>query len=474
MRALAGLTSFGLSGWLSQGRRRYGSAVALTLLVILAAAVSVAEPRSAAVAATFGIGVLVLSVATGRLPYVAVPVFLGFGLRVAVAFVHRYVVPLPQWADAAVFENRALRLTQLTPAEHLQAFDLGPDFISWLAGWVFRSVGPELLVGQLVMATLGALLIVATSRFAVALGATSRTALTVAWVMAFFPQPVLHSALLLREIPFALLITVAGTFMIRWERTRSPAAALGAGLAVLGAAAFHAAALFLLAAALLFVVIRSVDAGNTARGLLSIVGVVAIATIGFYVISTEFGADQLGGSFEVMDEAFFEREARAPVGGAAYPEWTRIQGPQDFWKAPVRIGLFLFAPFPWMITSARQLLGLVDSLLYVAAVVLIIRSVPRWRAAQRMASFLLVLFVLTAGVSVFGINVSNYGTAIRHRAKFASYVVVLAVAGMSASALRPTVERPAGAPERDPGRSGPRTRDTGRMGGDSGKDLRRG
>ena len=45
----------------------------------------------------------------------------------------------------------------------------------------------------------------------------------------------------------------------------------------------------------------------------------------------------------------------------------------------------------------------------------------------------LVAALLFVGVVVFAINVSNYGTAIRHRAKFAPYVVAMAVMATAAS-----------------------------------------
>ena len=428
-----------------------GSAVVATAAIaaVFAAVFAVGEPGLAAATIVVVAGAVVLAIATARVPHVRVPVFLGFAARTGFAFVHRYVVSLPQSADARMFENRALRLAELPIQEHFARFDTGGWSVAWLTGWLYRIVGPEFLVGQLVMALLGALLIVTTCHLAMALGASLRMVLIVAWAMAFFPQPVLHSALLLREIPFALFVTIAAIQFVRWEKTRSPLNAAGGALAIIVAAAFHAGAIFLLLAAVVFVLVSSVGSGNAIRVILGALSFVVLVGFGWWVVSEEYGARQFGGDYFALDETFFEGEARGEFrGDAAFPAWLRITGPQDFWKTPLRLGLFLFAPFPWMVSNAWQALGLIDSTLYLIAAVLIVKGLRNARAIKRAASFGLILFMLGVGVLVFALGVGNYGTAIRHRAKFASYVVVLAVAGAQAGMLRARNEQDARGLER--------------------------
>ena len=417
--------------------RRWRFPVLATGLAVLAGLIAAGRPDIAASAFVICVGATVLAASTAPFPYTRVPVFLGFGARVALALVHRYVVALPQSPDARVFENRAVRLSELPIHEHVARFDTGSWSVPWLTGWVYRLTGPEFLVSQLMMAVLGAVLIVATCHLALALGGSTRMVLIVAWAMAFFPQPLLHSALLLREIPFALFVTIAALQFVRWERTRSPVNAAAGALAIVVAAAFHAGAIFLLLAAGLFVMVTSVGSGNALRVALGTVSFTVLVSVGWWVVSGGYGAREFGGDYFAIDETYFEGEARGEFrGDSAYPAWLRITGPQDVWKVPLRVGLFLFAPFPWMVSNALQSLGLIDSTLYMMAAVLVARGLRNARVVKRMASYGLVLFMLGVGVMVFGLGVGNYGTAIRHRAKFASYVVVLAVAGLQRSMLR--------------------------------------
>ena len=417
---------FGSSG--DQGPFRT-TILSLGAIVIAAGLLAVAASDVAASVLVLAVGFLTILLAANRMPFVLVPTFIGLGVRLAAFTYHRLVGPLPQASDAVVFERRAERLAELPVSEHFQRFGTGSDSVAWLAAWLLRAFGPETVVPQLVMVVLGALLVISTAQLARALGASERMVVIAAWAMALFPQPIVHSALLLREIPFSLLITVAAVFLVRWERTADPRYAVLGALGMLAASVFHVAAIVLFLAALAYVLIRSTRTSNIVRALASVVSVLALAG---FVVSTDYIGEELGGSLEEVEMVYFAREARAPVGGAAYPEELRIRNVGEIWKAPARVALFLFAPLPWMVTTARQALGVLDSVLYAAAAMFVAHGARSWRRGSRFGGARLLLVLLFVGVLVFSLNVANFGTAIRHRAKFAPYVVAVAVLAVGA------------------------------------------
>ena len=364
-----------------------------------------------------------------RRSYLAVPLALALGVRFALVYINNNVFGLFQTADARAFERRGLALSELPASELLGEFGTGSRSVSWLAAWVYRALGPDPVVTQLMMAVLGTALILAAVSLCRALGGTRSMELFVAWALAFFPQPAMHSAILLREIPFSLFFLIALAFFVRWSRGRQPVHAVLGTAATLTAAVFHPAGLFLLFGALAGALRSLVSPGSSALRLAGLVGVAVLVVAAWLVVESDLGADQFGSDRLFEAEAFFTQEERATRGGAAYPEWLRIRSPAELWKAPARYVTFLYSPFPWMIRTDRQLLGLVDALLFVVLSLLIIRGYVFWREAGRSQAFWLVSAMLIIGTFAFAMGTSNYGTAIRHRAKFSPAIVVLAAAG---------------------------------------------
>jgi hypothetical protein len=105
-----------------------------------------------------------------------------------------------------------------------------------------------------------------------------------------------------------------------------------------------------------------------------------------------------------------------------------VSSPLDVvWQAPIRFVFFQFMPFPWLVRAAADLFGLLDAGLYMFLVFC------AWRgrgAIRRSAEARSVFWVWVACVLVYGLLVSNYGTAIRHRGKMAPVLIAVAAAGM--------------------------------------------
>ena len=126
----------------------------------------------------------------------------------------------------------------------------------------------------------------------------------------------------------------------------------------------------------------------------------------------------------LMKEGLAHHQEVAARDRAVYLQGMKMYTMFDvFWQTPIRVIYFLFTPFPWMIKQFIDLFGLVDALLYVWLVVCLWKL--RRFVFQNSNAKVLGLFIL-AGITVFAIATSNYGTALRHRAKFAPLLIALA------------------------------------------------
>ena len=138
------------------------------------------------------------------------------------------------------------------------------------------------------------------------------------------------------------------------------------------------------------------------------------------------GTGKIGGSFDNSIEMLKQREQYDVKGGSHYPEWMRLSGgASDLLKIPVRYVTFLFSPLiPWLVRSIWHTLGLLDALFYFLSFYFIIKyhKIFKYNETAK-ALFVMVLFT----VLVFSLGVTNVGTAIRHRAKLAPLLIVIAI-----------------------------------------------
>jgi hypothetical protein len=131
------------------------------------------------------------------------------------------------------------------------------------------------------------------------------------------------------------------------------------------------------------------------------------------------------GTFERLVDAqnLLSRMAIAARDGAAYPSFAVPTSTTElFWKTPIRLACFLFAPFLWDIRAPQHLIGLIDGAIY-----LLIATVF-WRkraiiVANKTA--LQILVIVVAVLVVFSFGVGNFGTGIRHRSKLIVGLIAL-------------------------------------------------
>ena len=93
-------------------------------------------------------------------------------------------------------------------------------------------------------------------------------------------------------------------------------------------------------------------------------------------------------------------------------------------QLPIRILYFLYTPFIWMIRKPIDILGFFDALLYIYITIKIVKNRKEIKNNHIYLYYILisVIFMIIA----FSIGTSNYGTAIRHRAKLIIPLTIIA------------------------------------------------
>lgn len=399
--------------------------IATALLTALI--VSVVPLTSSAGLTVLAIGAGVAAVLAWQLPLLRAPLLSAFLIRAFLSLFKVFVAPLPgSGGDEIRFDRVAWEWASESSTQWLAHFGGGADLYVWLMSAGYRIAGRSELLVLSVNVAFSALIVWHTYQLAVELGARSR-ARWAAWWTALFPTLALYSSVMLREVAVAYPFVLGALFFVRWRITRSTlwfTATLGAFLA---SAAFHTGSVIPLAVtAAIFAWdwVGAITQGRFSRILKGTVALGVVAVIGLVVLRTGVGMDKLSLVRDFSPEAFGDYQEVAARSRAAYLSSLTIGSPLDIaWQLPIRMAYYLFSPFPWMVRSVGDVIGLLDAVLY------LVLAWTIWKGRARIRSSVAargVAGLTLATIVVFSLATSNYGTAIRHRAKTAPMLIALA------------------------------------------------
>lgn len=242
-----------------------------------------------------------------------------------------------------------------------------------------------------------------------------------------FPSMILWSLLNVREAPAILTIAITLYFFARVQQEFSLKTIAGVviGLGVL---------------TLFREYLSSLVAGGGVAGLLMgrgrspkrmlVVGSVALLTLTLAAQSFGLGGT-LTGEAEVLQEAQairvdFQFNASSAYGAGA--DITSVGGALAF--LPIGLLYFLFAPFPWQITSILQAITLPEMLVWYALMPFAWRGVRlAFRHDLRAYTPLMAIFIVVT--FSYALVEANVGTAYRHRAQVLPIAFVFCAVGLS-------------------------------------------
>lgn len=358
---------------------------------------------------------------------IGIILLVGSLIRLMFLVVNLEVTTLPQGgADAVGYERTAWMLSEFGRGDILSYLSSGSKFLALLGSYVYDIFGrsPYVLGGLMVLLGVGVIALL--YQTALELWGDRRVARLIAWGAALFPQLVLHSVLFLREIPVSFCLALGALCVVRYVKRNNIAYAIIFAISSVVGSFFHSAVILALPAFLLGTMLARPRGAQTKLKYYvvnAVAALVLVATI-YVVNETGYGLDKFGGSFEGALDTFQEQEMRGTKGGAAYPEWMRVRGGlADAWKVPIRFVAFLFAPIvPFMVRSPGHLLGVIDAALYLFLFWSIYKNWETIKGNRAVIVLLVVMLILFLGYSL---GVSNFGTAIRHRAKISPILILL-------------------------------------------------
>jgi len=362
---------------------------------------------------------------------------IAFALRIGLALFNAFISNLPDsGADAASFERVGW--------EYTQAWKMGLEANSHSAAYIYSKVigviyfisGRVPLLAQFVNVVLGVFIVYYVYKIIIELGATKRSAQIGSVITALFPTLCLYSAITMRENFISFFAIVSVFYFLKWLNSGTVSKLVLAVAFLLLSSALNGAMILLgIAYAIFFIFYKAkikkwrLVSKQTFFGIFIVtLGIILFSSFLMNKLPSDlslvFSPDYMGG-----------RVTTSARGGAAYLVGFTPNSILDIIiQTPVRMVYFLFAPFPWMISSPGQILGLIDSLLYLVLVFYLIRGF-RYLKKYNNPAFWAVALMLLIMTATFAWGTSNFGTAIRHRQKIVWLIIVVSSLGIARSWL---------------------------------------
>lgn len=362
-----------------------------------------------------------------RQPVVAGPLLIGWLCRQAFCIYNTYVVTF----NVDGFEGWAADMSDQGVLDILSSWGNAETYTAFCA-LIYKVGGRNPMLLQEINIVFWALILTAIPGLAHYCNARKAVAL-VAWLYAVIPSSIYFSTVILRESFCTIGVVYGSLYFLRASSSFSVKDYFLCGTWFLFASMIHYGCIVLLLAVIVSsgLIVRRRSALDGMKriwfrfGVLFISMVLCVALFRFGLfdrLAPRFSTDEITvAAMSGSSEASFERGRTDYTVGLYTESFAGL-----LLTAPLRFILFLVSPLPWMIRKIIDLVAFVDAISYTVAIWWI------WSARRQLFNdrrIVALLFITGTGLFVFAMGTINFGTAVRHRAKFFPVVMTLACAG---------------------------------------------
>lgn len=338
----------------------------------------------------------------------AIFMILTFGLliRLAALWYDQSVALLPfNTGDSYKFHELAVETAEALPDVLLEHFT---GFYSQVLGVVYYFFGPYRFFGQYLNVAFVVLAATKLIDIAELLKLKDKNIILMIFLWLFMPIPFLMGYALIREGSMYYLIVLGVYHFLKWFEKYNPIYIVLTILPIYIASLYHEGALYILPAMIYAFLFYDKKKEKINFNFINIMFLI-VAVIGAIIIVTQ-NAD-----------SFIDKTNAETGGGSTYLAALEINNPIEFiMYAPIKGFYLLYSPMPWLIRGGLDILTFVfDTCLWGYATYNILRNFRKIDTKYKM----LFLAIFVAGM-VYGMGTHNTGTAMRHRNKFMSLMLI--------------------------------------------------
>jgi hypothetical protein len=285
----------------------------------------------------------------------------------------------------------------------------------YLVAVIYKIVGQNMLATQYVNSVLGAATAPLAYMISLELFPNKRVARACALLTAFFPSLVLWESQGLKDGPIIFLLTVAmlATLKLGTRFSLKYLTALALALCGLITLRFYVFYIIVLAITVAFIMGRQRLTAQSFVRQFIIMGVIGVA-LAYFGVSRYAGQQYESYGMKQLQLMHLDSSRSAQSG---YGQDIDVSTPEGALSAiPVGMTYLILAPFPWQLTSLRQMITLPEMVLWWLSLPLLVLGL--WFALKhRMREVAPILIFMTLLTLTYSILLGNVGTAYRQRAQ---------------------------------------------------------
>jgi hypothetical protein len=291
-------------------------------------------------------------------------------------------------------------------------------------GVFFYTIMPHRLIGQYINVLLGVSIIIIFYKILVMLKINEKTIKYSMIIIAFFPNAIINSAILLRENIIVFFVILSFYFFINWYKTALNKYVIFSLLSLLAASAYHAGVIGL-AAGYIFMYLFYNHKKNKfvfSKNTVVLFILILIISINVYIYYNDVFLRQFNRMQDIED---LYGIASGRVGGSAYLTGLNIN---NLWQlilySPIYMFYFLVSPLPWTWRGFGDILAfIIDGVFYGYFLFYSLYYSRKFKIKGSI--FTGTVIAILATVFIFAIGVQNAGTAMRHRHKIIPIIIIL-------------------------------------------------
>ena len=322
--------------------------------------------------------------------------------------------------DAERFYQQAIDFSQNIS----MIFTQGGEIYSKINGLIFYLVGKERILIQYINVLLGLSIIFLVYKILRLLEIDRKIVTLILILTSFFPNSIVMSSIFLREIYPSFFVTASLYYFIKWFKKARYLDMLLTFIMLAIASSFHSGVIGLgtgYIITFLFYKKERQVLRFSRKTSIRFISIAIIISLGFILYG-----DNILSKFNLIDgiNDFYSR-INSRTGESAYLKNLLINNPIELLVfAPIKSFFFFTAPLPmdWRGIVDAAAFSL-DSLLYLSVLVYLLKNRNKFGERKTLV-IALVIMIFGAGL-IFGLGVSNTGTAIRHRQKLIPIFLIL-------------------------------------------------
>ncbi len=297
-------------------------------------------------------------------------------------------------------------------------------FYSKILGVLFYITAPERLLGQYVNVLLGLTIIIITYKTLTLLDINERAKKLSTFLICFFPNAIIHSGILLRENFIAFFVVVSFYFFIKWFKYGLNEYIFYSITFILLASIFHSGVIGIIVGYAFMYMFYKHKTNEFKFNKKTIFIFIFFLIISYFVYVNY--SDVFMAKFKIVEEMEdVYNVANSRRGGSAYLMGLKID---SWWKmilfSPIKMFYFLTSPLPMDWRGLNDIIAFfIDSIVYLFLFYFFLRNFKKCKTKKPLIVGIAIMLLVP--IFVFGVGVTNAGTAMRHRHKIFPIIIVL-------------------------------------------------